>query len=91
MRFHAVVRMVLEEPGCEWLLCHAPFGLNLKGSWAFRGHEQQDQPRFKLVAEQVPEGDPRDLPLPWVSKSSVFSFFDNLLYLDFLLVKFTLA
>ena len=28
---------------------------------------------------------------PWVSKSSDFSFFDVLLYLDFLLVKFTFA
>jgi len=31
------------------------------------------------------------LKLPWVSKSSDFSFFDVLLYLDFLLVKFTFA
>ena len=29
--------------------------------------------------------------LPGVSKSSDFSFFDVLLYLDFLLVKFTFA
>jgi len=31
------------------------------------------------------------IPLPWVSKSSDFSFFDVLLYFDFLLVKFTFA
>ena len=45
-------------PGCEWLLCRTPFGLNLEGPWAFRGDEEKDPAEIQTGSGAGSEGDP---------------------------------